>query len=166
MAGDDSTDTSEVSHAALATSVLEADVGTWDADLEIQPSATAPVSYQKGIATRTLIADRWLVVDLKVYSGFTGHGVYGWDASAQQYTGIWVDNMGGSIARATGVCDLPSRTMTYDVEVAHAGRLVRYREITETVDDDTQIYTHLVPLPLGGEHPMIKITYRRRRSAR
>jgi hypothetical protein len=165
MGGEDTTDTSEVSHAALATAVLEGDVGTWDADLEIQPSPTAPVQYQKGLATRTLIAERWLVVDLKVYSGVTGHGVYGWDPHAQHYTGIWVDNMGGAIARATGHSDLPARTMTYDVEVPHGGRVVRYREVTQTVDADTQIYTHLVPLPLGGEHPMIKITYRRRRSS-
>ena len=164
MAGDDTTDTSEVSHASLAAQVLEADAGTWDADLEIKPTPTAPVVYHKGLATRTFIGHRWLIVDVKMYSGFVGHGVYGWDPSAQQYVGTWVDNVSSSIARATGAYDPLTRTMTYDVEVQHGARTVRYREVFASVDDDTQVYTHTVTLPNGAPHELMRITYKRRRA--
>jgi hypothetical protein len=162
MAGDDTTDTSEVSHASLAASVLEADVGTWDADLEIKPTPTAPVVYHKGLATRAFVGNRWLVVDVKMYSGFVGHGVYGWDPFTQKYVGVWVDNVSSSIARATGSHDPLAGTMTYDVEVQHGARTVRYREVFTTVDDHTQIYTHTITLPSGAAHEMMRITYRRR----
>jgi hypothetical protein len=160
--GDDTTDTSEVSHAALAGQVLESDAGTWDADLEIRPTPTAPVVYHKGLATRVFIGHRWLIVDVKMYSGFVGHGVYGWDPIAQRYAGVWVDNVSSSIARATGRFDPLDRTMTYEVEVQHGARTLRYREVTTTLDDGSQIYTHTVPLPSGGEHELMRITYRRR----
>ena len=43
------------------------------------------------------------------------------------------------------------------------GGTVRYRETTETVDDDTRAYRNLMPTPAGdGEYEAIKATYRRR----
>jgi Protein of unknown function (DUF1579) len=163
MAADDTTDTNEVSHAALATAVLEVDVGVWDGDQVITPRPGAEPQRMTSVSTRTLLADRWLIVDNVASSGYVGHGVYGWDASAQCYAGIWVDGMMGSIAHATGSYDLRTMTITYDVEVAHGGRTIKYREVLERPDDDTRRYTQYIPLPGGGEHPMIAITYRRRR---
>jgi hypothetical protein len=165
MGADDSTDTSEVSHLVLATAVLEADVGIWDGTQEIAPRPGAELQHHRSVSTRSLLADRWLVVDFRSDSGFVGHGVYGWDPTAQAYTGVWVDSMMTSIARATGRYDLATSTMTYTVEVAHNGRTIRYREVIERPDEDTRLYTQLVPLPAGGEHPMIRITYRRRPAA-
>ncbi len=163
--GVDDTDTSEVSHASLQAAVLEADVGTWDGEQEITPRPGAEVQRQKSVSTRALFADRWLIVDNRVDSGFVGHGVYGWDAAAQCYTGIWVDSQMTSIARAIGHHDVATGTMTYAIEVAHGGRTLRYREVVERVDDNTRRYTQYVPLPAGGEHEMIRITYRRRPTA-
>jgi hypothetical protein len=165
MGAEDITDTNEVSHAALATAVLFDDVGTWDADLEVKPSPTAETHYHKGYRTCAMVGDRWLVADVRMYSGFAGHGIYGWDANAQQYVAVWADTMSGAIARATGRYDHATRTMTYDFEVPHAGKVVRYREELRAIDSDTRLYTHHIALPNGGEHEMLRITYRRRREA-
>ncbi|HTJ45123.1 MAG TPA: DUF1579 family protein [Kofleriaceae bacterium] len=162
MGAEDITDTNEVSHAALATAVLADDVGTWDADLEITPSPRAETHYQKGYRTSAMVGERWLVSDVRMYSGFAGHGIYGWDANAQRYTAVWVDTVSGAIAHAVGRFEHDTRTMTYDFEVAHAGKTVRYRETFVTVDKDTQLYTHHIALPGGGEHEMMRITYKRR----
>jgi hypothetical protein len=164
MGADDNHETSEVAHAALATAVLADDVGTWDADLEIKPSPTAPVQYQKGYRTCAMVGDRWLATDVRMYSGFAGHGLYGWDEHAQCYVGVWADTVSSTLAHAKGRYDPRARTMTYDVEVQHRGRTIRYREVTEAIDADTRVYTHRVPLPSGGEHEMMRITYRRRRA--
>jgi Protein of unknown function (DUF1579) len=164
MSGDDSTgETAKVDSVAIAMAALKRDVGVWDADVEIRPRPGVEPRRQRGVSTRTLIGDgRWLVVDWRADAGFEGHGLYGWDAQRQCYTGVWVDSTTTSIARATGTWDEAARTMTYLVEVDHGGRVVRYREVTRTVDDDTRIYSNLVPVPGGGEHEVMRITYRRR----
>ena len=160
--GDDLTDTSEVSHDAIATSVLAQAIGVWDADVEIRPSPSAEPQYQKGVSTRTMVGGRWLVVDYMTYGGYAGHGVYGWDPAAQRYAGVWVDTMSSAIARVTARYDAAAREMHRDVELVHGGRTLRYREVQRAVDDDTEHYEQHVPLPGGGEHAMIKVTYRRR----
>ena len=165
MGADDDIVTDDVTHAALQLAVLVEEVGTWDADQEIKPSPTAPVVYQKGSRVCAMVGDRWLVSDLRMYSGFAGHGVYGWDVQAQRYVAVWVDTVSGSIARATGAHDPLARTMTWAFEVEHGRRTVRYREVLAFVDEETRLYTHHVPLPQGGEHEMMRITYRRRRAA-
>lgn len=73
--------------------------------------------------------------------------------------------MQAAIARSEGAWDPAKRTMTFTTEVTHGDRTVRYREITETQEDGTQIYRNLVPAPDGSEFEMIRATYRRRRQS-
>jgi Protein of unknown function (DUF1579) len=145
-----------------ATEVIRADVGTWDADLEVTPApGMAPVK-SKGVATSRLVGDRWLVVDIESDGGFAGHGVYGWDAATGEYVSMWVDSMQSSPARGRGHWDPANATMTYEVEAWHAGQIIRYREQTERVSADTHVYRNLLPTPDGGEFEMIRTVYRRR----
>jgi hypothetical protein len=115
-----------------------------------------------GVATTRLIGDRWLVVDIESDGGFAGHGVYGWDAEAGEFVSVWVDSMQSSPARGRGRWNPATATMTYEVEARHAGQVLRYREQTERVSDDTHIYRNLLPTPDGGEFEMIRTVYRRR----
>ena len=66
------------------------------------------------------------------------------------------DGVGAALA-----WDEASRTMTYDLAVNHQGQVMHYREITQTLDDHTQLYRNLMPTP-DGEHEVIRATYRRR----
>ena len=101
-------------------------------------------------------------MDYRADSGFEGHGVYGYDAAKGKYTAAWVDSMQSCIARSEGDWDPATRTMTFVTEAAHGGRTIRYREITQTLPDGTQVYRNLVPTPDGGEFEMIRSVYRRR----
>ncbi|HKA70008.1 MAG TPA: DUF1579 family protein [Actinomycetes bacterium] len=145
-----------------ATTVLRADVGTWDAELEVTPAPGMAPVRSKGVATTRLVGDRWLVVDIESDGGFAGHGVYGWDAALGEYVSIWVDSMQSSPARGRGRWDPATATMTYEVEAWNAGQVIRYREQTERVSDDTHVYRNLLPTPDGGEFEMIRTVYRRR----
>ena len=88
---------------AAATAVFAKDEGTWDAEMEIRPGPGAEPLRQKGVSTNKRIGGgRWLVVDFRAETGFEGHGIYGWDASTEKYTGVWVDSMQTAISRAEG----------------------------------------------------------------
>lgn len=146
---------------ALAVKVFEKDVGTWDAEVEVRPAPGAEVVRQKGVSINRIVGDRWLVVDYHAEGGFEGHGIYGWDSSTGRYTGAWVDSMQTSIARSVGSWDPERRTMTFETETKHGDRVIRYREITETLADGSQVYRNVFATP-DGEHEMIRTIYRRK----
>jgi hypothetical protein len=152
---------------AAATAVFEKDVGIWDAEVEIRPGPDAPVVKQKGVSTNRLLGGgRWLIVDYRADSGFEGHGIYGWDAARERYTAAWVDSAQTCIARGEGTWDPDSRTMTFLMEATHQGHSIRYREITETRPDGTQLYRNLIATPDGSEMELIRTIYRPRAGAR
>lgn len=52
--------------------------------------------------------------------------------------------------------------MTFEVAVVHGGKEVRYREITETRPDGSQLYRHFTAGPDGNQFEMIRSIQRRR----
>ena len=147
---------------AAALAVFQNDLGEWDAELEVTPYPGADVNRTTGVAVNRLVGGRWLVTDLTTESGFSGHGVYGWDPAQRAYVGIWVDAVSSGIAQGTGSWDEASRTMTYDFEVELQDQMVRYREVTQALDDRTTVYRNLRAMPDGRQHEVIRATYRRR----
>jgi hypothetical protein len=152
----------DVDSEAAALAVLQNTVGDWDIDLTVTPFPGADVHRTTGTATNRLAAGRWLVSDVTMESGFSGHGVYGWDPGQDAYVAVWVDAASAGIAEATGTWDEASRTMTYDFEVEVQGQTVRYREVRQSLDDGSQLYRNLRTMPDGSEHEVIRATYRRR----
>lgn len=147
---------------AAALAVLHKDLGEWDVELEVTPYPGADANRTTGVADNRLVAGRWLVSDLTTESGFSGHGVYGWDPAQRAYVVIWVDAMSGGIAQGTGSWDEASRTMTYDFEVELQDEMVRYREVTQEVGEGERLYRNLRTMPDGREHEVIRATHRRR----
>jgi hypothetical protein len=141
--------------------IFEKDVGTWDAEIEVRPHPGAEPQRSTGVSVNRLVGGRWLVADFKNdTTGFDGHGVYGWDASKQKYVGTWVDPMRSSLVVAEGSWD--GRMMTYQAEITVGERLIRWREVTETIDDRTQVFRSWMALPDGGEFEMMTVTYKKR----
>jgi hypothetical protein len=144
--------------------ILENDVGTWDAEVEVTTHPGAPVQRSKGVSVARLLGDRWLVIEFKNETGFEGHGVFGWDTGKQKFVGVWVDAMRTTLVPLQGDWDAAARTMTYTGEMPRPdGTVLRWREITEKPDADTQIFRQIFAMPDGGGFEMMKVVYRRRR---
>jgi len=142
--------------------VLEQDVGTWDADVDVRV-AGPPVPASKGVSENRLLGGRWLVVDFRNESGFEGHGVTGWDTVRQAYVSTWVDTARTFLAVGEGNWDPEARTMIMTFEASLPdGRRHRWREVTERPDADTRVFRSLMPAPDGGEQEVMTVTYRRR----
>jgi|SRR5215471_13284239 len=149
---------------AARTAVFAKDVGVWDAEVVIRPGPGAAPFQTKGVSeNRRIGGGHWLVVDYKTESGFEGHGIYGWDDEKGTYVGTWVDSMQTSMSRSEGTWEADTRTMTFVTELHYEGRTIRYREVTQTIEDGLQVYRNLLAAP-EGELEMIKTTYRRRKS--
>jgi hypothetical protein len=142
--------------------VLAAFVGTFDAEVTVRPGPGAEPVSQAGVSTNELRGGKWLVVDYRADSGFEGHGIYGWDEARGRYTGAWVDSMLVSIARSEGTWDAGTRSLNLVTETTHQGRTIRYREQRQLLDDGSQLYRNLIPMPDGSELEMVRSVYRRR----
>jgi hypothetical protein len=145
--------------------VLEKDVGTWDAEIVIRMPG-APPQESKGVAVNRLVADRmWLVSDFKnETTGFEGHGVFGYDPHKKKYVGTWVDPMRASLDPMEGTWDAATRTMTFTVFHSGPRGSSQWRETTQTLDDDTQVFRIFMgPPSVPVESEVMTVTYRRRR---
>jgi hypothetical protein len=128
----------------------------------VRPGPGAPEQRSKGVAHSRLVGDRWLVTDFKNETGFEGHGIFGWDAARKAYVGTWVDPMRSFLTVMEGAWDPDTKTMTFRAEAKLPdGHLLSWREQTEHVDENTQVFRQLWALP-GGEHEMMHVTYTRR----
>lgn len=145
--------------------VFQKDVGTWDAEVQTRPAPGAPVQVSRGVATNRLrCGGRWLICEFQNETGFEGHGVYGFDPARGKYTGIWVDPMRTFLALLEGTWDPATKTMTLFGEAQRPdGQPMRWRETTQTLDPDTQVFRFLLPMPDGSEFEMMTVTYRRRK---
>jgi hypothetical protein len=144
--------------------VLAKDVGSWDAEVEVRFPG-APPQRSKGLAHNRLICGgQWLVSDYRSdESGFEGHGLYGYDPQLGCYTGVWVDPMRSFLAPMRGTWDADTRTMTFVGEALTPRGPIKWRETTESVDDDTRVFRSFMPAPSGGEAEVMTVVYRRRR---
>ncbi len=144
--------------------VLADNVGTWEASIEIHPSPGAPAITSKGaVRSRLACGGMWLISDfLNETTGFEGHGICGYDPAKGKYVGTWVDPMRTFIALSEGSWDPVSRAMTMWYEASGPqGSKLRWREVTETLGPDTQVWRQYMMGADGQEFESMTVTYRR-----
>lgn len=108
--------------ATAAHERLHVLAGTWVGDELLHPSPWDPQggSARGRIEARVALGGFCLVSDYEARRGgeitMRGHGVYGYDASADEYTMHWFDDAGGGIV-------VPARGRWHDGELtlAHVG---------------------------------------------
>lgn len=146
--------------------LLKSDVGTWDADIEINLAPGAPPQGSRGVArNRLACGGMWLITDfLNETTGFEGHAIYGYDPAKGKYVGTWVDPMRTFLTVCEGTYDAATRTMTMWFETAGPhGKVLKWREVTERKDDDTRLWRSLFMGPNGQEFEMMRALYTRRK---
>jgi hypothetical protein len=142
------------------------DVGVWDADIQINPGPGAPPIPSKGVSRNRLgCGGLWLISEfLNETTGFEGHGIFGYDPAKRKYVGTWIDPMRTFLAFYEGSWDAERKTMTMRVETdGPQGSPLRWREVTETKDPDTQLWRQIMTVAGGQEFETMTVTYRRRR---
>jgi hypothetical protein len=140
--------------------VFDKDVGEWDALIEVY-AGPAPSTSTGRMTSRRTCGGLWLVADYQGDSGFSGHGMWTYDAQKKKYVGVWADAMTTFLAPGEGTWDAATRTMTFLYEARIGDRTMRWRQTTESVGDSTQIFRSYVPDTADKE--MMKATYKRRK---
>ena len=139
--------------------------GTWDVTMEFQPAPRSEKLLSKGVQTNRL-SGQWLISDLDADMNgrrFNGHGVNGFDPGKGKYVGIWIDSMRNYITPVEGSYDASGKVFTTtSMERDAKGVSVPLTEVTETIDDNTEVMTLWAEGEKGEKFARIKITYTRR----
>jgi hypothetical protein len=147
--------------------MLEKYVGTWECDVEMSsPGAAAEKSKAKSTA-KLGCGGMWLVTDFEgtmMGGPFTGHEVTGFDPATKKYQFVWVDSWTAKPVIGEGTFDAASKTMTATMNGSDmTGAPATWRQVEVWKDADTREWAMYQKGPDGAEHPMIKITYHRKK---
>ncbi|MBI5836910.1 MAG: DUF1579 domain-containing protein [Candidatus Eisenbacteria bacterium] len=148
--------------------LLKAELGTWDADIEMAMAPGQPAEHSKGVRTCTMRGELWLVEDMaSTMMGlpFQGLGVTGYDTAKGRFVCVWVDAMGTYVTNMEGSYDKASAALTFWAESPGPdGKMMKWRSVTQSPDANTRVWTAYMPTPDGKEFPGMKITYKRRKA--
>jgi len=149
-------------------SLLERDVGVWDATIQILEPEDGSFGVYNGTETNTLApGGRWLVTDFSSRidgAPFEGHALFGYDEEIRKYVRLWVDSSQALFWPSQGAYDPVTDSLTMWMEsVDSEGRPVRWRTVTVWKDDDTRIFTMYLPGAETVEASGMTITYKRRK---
>ena len=143
----------------MSLEVFQKDVGVWDATIEVF-AGPAPSTSTGTMTNRMACNGTWLVSDYVGDSGqFSGHGMWTFDKTKNKFVGVWADNMMQFLAPGEGSWD--GRVMTFFYDAKIGDKAMRWKQTTEQVDKDTQVFLSF--MPDTAEKPMMKATYKRRK---
>ncbi len=148
--------------------VLKADVGTWDATVEMATAPGQPAMSAKGIETNTLgCGGLCLITDFKaeLMPGvpFHGHGTTTWDVVKKKYVGSWTDSMSQGLMVGESAWDPAKKEITGWMEGPDAtGHVIRMRSVV-SYSNGGRVMTGYGAGPDGKDMQMIKITYTRKK---
>lgn len=142
--------------------VLSADVGTWDAKVEMMtPGGTMTSS---GVETNRMGCGGLCLIteftgEMMPGVPFEGHGVSAYDPNKKKYIGSWTDSMSQGLMVGESTWDPAAKTMTSMMEGPDmTGAMVKMKAVTEQ-KGDTRVFTMYNP---DGQ-PGMRITYTRKK---
>jgi hypothetical protein len=148
--------------------VLKADVGTWDAKVEVIPSPGMQPMVSKGVETNTMgCGGLCLISDFKGEMApgqpFHGHGITTWDPAKKKFVGSWTDSMSAGLGIGESTWDPAGKKATGTMEMPEpSGGTLKARMIVEYPSSTTRTMTSYMTGPDGKEFMNMRITYTRR----
>lgn len=149
---------------------LESEVGVWDAEVQMWPTADAEPMKSKAVETNKMLGKLWLLSDFEGDFGgmkFSGRSQLGYDPTKKKYVGTWIDTMSPYLQTMEGTYDEKTATSTMmatgiDMET---GKPTTSKMITRYESDDEKVFEIMMPVEgkEGEWWKMMEITYTRRK---
>lgn len=95
---------------------------------------------------------------------YKGIGLNGYDNHKKKYVSTWMDTMGTGIMVFEGASETNGKTITQECLCENPIKgPVKWRSVTQIVDDDTHLFAMYTRQANGKEFKMMEITYRRKK---
>ena len=139
----------QVAQVSSQHKVLEAEVGTWDAQVSMFIPGVAEPMTSKGVEVNESFGDGlWLISRFEMEIGgqeFIGRGQFGYDPVKKKYVGTWIDIMTPHLATLEGDYDASTKTMTMMMHsTGPDGQPMVAKSVSKMNEDGTRTYTCLL----------------------
>ena len=127
--------------------------GMWNAEITWWEAPGAEPVERKGRAEyKVILGGRYLMQQFEgqmMGMPFEGVGLSGYDATTDQHTFVWCDNMGTQMMYSVGKCTDHCKTQTHMATVRHpmTKQDTRIRMISRVVDHDKHIFEYYMAIP-------------------
>ncbi len=119
-----------------------------------------------GESKRTMILDGRYLEDMLTgeFQGqpFQGRGLTGYDNTAGEYIGTWIDDMGTGVMVSRGQRDGDSLVMHGEIVDPMSGQNIQLRMVTRIVDQDNEVFEYFMTPPGMPEMKQMEIVYVRK----
>lgn len=160
-------DAQEMPQPAPEHALLAADVGTWDAAVEMWMEPGKPPAKSEAVETVTMVGGFWQVQEFKgTFMGapFEGRGLTGWDAQKKKYVSAWVDSGAPGLSHGEATYDAATKTMKGTiVGPGPDGKPQQMSMACTWKSADEREVTMGMVGPDGKEAPMMRFVYKRRK---
>lgn len=149
--------------------LLKEAIGTWDATMKLYQAPGEEPTVTKATETVELgPGGLWVLSKFEcemMGMPFVGHGVNGYDPVRKKYVGTWVDSMSPSMMISEGEYDPATKTATSFAEGRDpvSGEMIKYKQISRTIDADTRVFEMHRPEKDGTYVKMMEIEYTRKK---
>jgi hypothetical protein len=125
---------------------LQQFVGEWEADVESYTEPGKPPVKSKGTEVVRPIGGFWILSEndgTMMGQPFKGIMAMGYDANKKKFVGNWMDSMTGTLWQYEGSVDPSGKVLTLESEgmCPMMGKRVRFKDVTELVDQNTKRMT-------------------------
>ncbi|MEX2168973.1 MAG: DUF1579 domain-containing protein [Pirellulales bacterium] len=143
------------------------EAGVWDAKCKLWFTPDAEAVESDATETNTMLGKFWLLSEFKGNFGgmeFTGRGQFGYDPAAKKCVGTWVDTISPYMQTMEGTYDTKTHTLTMTTEGrdVHTNKVLKGKNVTTYIDNNTKKFEMYGPGPDGIEFKMMEIMYKRR----
>ncbi len=146
--------------------VLKTMVGSWKTASKAWMGPGEPLTSEGTADGELIMGGRFLVLrshGTMMGKPYEGMELLGYDRMANQYTAIWIDDVGTAIyPMGDGAYDKASKTLTLNAEWAIPGQdaKIPYRLVTKMADSDKHVF-EMIAMRDGKEVKEMEITYTR-----
>jgi len=123
-------------------------VGAWNAKITWwEAPGTEPVESEGRAEYKVILGGRYLMQQFEgemMAMPFEGVGLSGYDATTDQHTFVWCDNMGTQMMYSAGECSDHCKTQTHLTTVRHpmTKQETRIRMVSRVIDHDKHIFEY------------------------
>ena len=142
-------------------------VGTWNAVVKLwMDPAGEPQEATGQMVNSMVLGGRFIEHDYKGQSfgmEFLGKGFFGFDNTAGQYEGLWIDTTSTQMQAETGNYDPATKTfnMIGEVTCPSSGETIKKRSVIRIIDDNAHTMEMFFVGPDGSEFKSMEISYTR-----
>jgi len=144
---------------------MRLEAGVWDATITFPNAPEGQPKTGVGVQDNTLRSNgNWLINEFHIEGlGYSGTGLWGWDAATKRYVGVWGDSNEHRMRQDIGFWNADTQTMVWHADlVRRDGMVTPMKLVSVYKGEDRTFDIYQIGYKTGAETHLVHMDFRRR----